>query len=131
MFGELPYFTVVVILYLAFVIYVASTWPIRKVQRDKPENSVSSSALPQWDEEWETADPLRGKSGWEVRDYVNLAVASILIFTSIGLLVPAISIAREAEGRITAIKKLRDVNFELHERMDTKRMLDADVRHLP
>jgi hypothetical protein len=74
------------------------------------------SSLPTWDVEWEHQDPLRGRAGWEIRDYVNIFVASGLLLTTIGLLIPLIHVAREAESRVVSINKYRETEFRMYSR---------------
>jgi hypothetical protein len=122
MLDQIAYLTVAVVYALALVIFLA-TGPIRNGQSGKEPKSpmleaeVSFSSLPQWHEDWESPDPLRGKKGWEVRDYINIAVAVCLVLMSITLLVPAISMAREVERRTMVLHRMVEVQFEFHERM--------------
>jgi TRAP-type C4-dicarboxylate transport system permease small subunit len=87
-----------------------------KSKSPQSSRAISFSSLPRWNEIWESPDPLRGKKGWEVRDYVNIAVAFGFVLMSILLLIPAISVARESQSRIIALDQLREVHFELHRR---------------
>ena len=46
--------------------------------------------FPTWDESWERPDPLRGRFGWTLSDYVNLGVALGLVLISLVLVMPAV-----------------------------------------
>jgi hypothetical protein len=60
--------------------------------------------LPQWNKEWEKADPLRGRPGWSGRHYVRTAItAALLLLLAFGLALPAISHALKAALRDQAI----------------------------
>ena len=74
-----------------------------------------ANSLPVWNDDWETPDPLRGKAGWELRDYVNIAVAFTLVITAIALIFPALSMAREAEARVFSNNRRRVMAFKFDE----------------
>jgi len=61
--------------------------------------------LPIWNEDWEKPDPLGGKPGWELRDYVNIAVAAALVITALALLFPILPMVRSAEARLRRLNE--------------------------
>jgi hypothetical protein len=70
-------------------------------------------SLPIWNDDWERADPLKGRRGWTKRDYANIGVAACLFLTTVGLLVPAVPRAREADARTQVVDKMREINLKL------------------
>jgi hypothetical protein len=69
-------------------------------------------AFPTWNPDWEKPDPLRGKSGWTFRDYVNLGVAVGLAVIAIVLVMPPVLKARDLDGRSRWLNRLREQEFE-------------------
>jgi hypothetical protein len=44
-----------------------------------------------WNSEWERPDPLRGKRGWNGRNYIIVTISVILSMIASGLIIPAIA----------------------------------------
>jgi hypothetical protein len=121
MFDEPEIIGIYLLAAIASVIYIAWQWPAPKVDVGfVPKLDPLSDAelalllLPRWDEEWEHPDPLRGKTGWEFRDYFNIAAALCLTAMAIGLLIPLMATAREAEARVEARNRQREMVFRMH-----------------
>jgi hypothetical protein len=60
-------------------------------------------ALPPWNCEWEKPGPLRGRRGWALPHYINLAIAALLAAISVGPLVPAFGRAHEKSVQVRGI----------------------------
>jgi hypothetical protein len=114
MIDALDLYAALVIAAIAGYALVFFKLPSIKSQTSGAIKGESASSLPTWDVEWEHQDPLRGRAGWEIRDYVNIFVASSLLITTVGLLIPLIPIAREAESRVVWINRYRENEFRLY-----------------
>ena len=69
------------------------------------------SSLPAWNDDWESADPLRGKPGWMLPDYVNIGVSVCLIATTVGVLLPAVPTVLDIDARAQRLNELREVDL--------------------
>jgi hypothetical protein len=64
--------------------------------------------IPVWNSDWEKPDPLRGKRGWTLPDYVNIGVAVGLVVVASGLLLPAAARSRVTDSRLRWVNADRE-----------------------
>jgi hypothetical protein len=69
-------------------------------------------ALPTWNADWEKPDPLRGKPGWTFPDYVNIAIAVVLVVIATGLVMPPVLKARDLDRASRWKNTLREQEFD-------------------
>jgi hypothetical protein len=68
--------------------------------------------LPAWDETWELEDPLRGRTGWTLRDYANIGASVCLVTIAVGLLISSVTKLRDVEVRARNINKSREIELQ-------------------